>query len=152
MRRYALAVVAMLIACNPPSRAGGPQARLAPDTDGPIRLHPENPHSFRFRGQPPSLIGSTEHSGAVLNGAFDAIPYLDESQRQGFNSPGKLGGQTWGDHLFQARQPIQDPTRCIGRQRAMSSWHASPGLVAWVLSKPKVTGGWTLRPFRRYCH
>jgi hypothetical protein len=76
-----------------------------------------------------SLIGCSEHSSAVLNGAFDAIPYLDEPQRQGFNSPGTLGGQPWGDHLFQARQPIQDPTRCIGRQRAMSSWHASPGLL-----------------------
>ena len=96
MRRYALAVVAMLIACNPPSRAGGQKARLPPAADGPIRLHPENPHSFRFRGQPTSLIGSSEHYGAVLKGAFDAIPYLDESQRQGFNSPGKLGGQPWG--------------------------------------------------------
>ena len=96
MRRYALAVVAMPIACNPPSRAGGQPARLPPDADGPIRLHPENPHSFRFRGQPTSLIGSSEHYGAVLNGAFDAIPDLDEPQRQGFNSPGKLGGQPWG--------------------------------------------------------
>jgi hypothetical protein len=96
MRRYALAVVAMLIACNPRSRAGGQPARLPPDADGPIRLHPEHPHSFRFRGQPTSLIGCSEHSGAVLNGAFDAIPDLDEPQRQGFNSPGKLGGPPWG--------------------------------------------------------
>jgi hypothetical protein len=100
MRRYALAVVAMLIACNPPSRAGGQQARLPPDTDGPIRLDPENPPSFRFQGQPTSLIGSSEHYGAVLNGAFDAILYLDESHRQGFNLPGKLDGQPWGDHLL----------------------------------------------------
>jgi hypothetical protein len=93
MRRYALAVVAMRIACNPPSRAGGQPARLPPDADGPIRRHPENPHFFRFRGQPTSLIGSSEDYGAVLKGAFDAIPSLDESQRQGFNLPGKLGGQ-----------------------------------------------------------
>ena len=92
MRRYALAVVAMLIACNPRSRAGGQPARLPPNADGPIRLHPENPHSFRFRGQPTSLIGSSAYYGAVLNSAFDAIPYLAESQRQGCNSAGKLGG------------------------------------------------------------
>ena len=37
---------------------------------------------------------------------------------------------------------IQDPARLIGRERALSSWHASRGLlVASVLSKPKVTGG-----------
>ena len=44
MRRYALAVVAMLIASNPPSRAGGQPARRPPvcgivgRESGPIRL------------------------------------------------------------------------------------------------------------------
>ena len=90
MRRYALAVVAMLIACNPPSRAGGQQARQPPDADGSIRLLPENPHSFRFRGQPTSLIGSSEHYGAVLKGAFDAIPDLDEPQRRASTRPESL--------------------------------------------------------------
>ena len=56
------------------------------------------------------------------------------------------------DNLFEARQSIQDPARLIGRERALSSWHASRGLlVASVLSKPKVTGGCDLRPFERYC-
>lgn len=56
----------------------------APD-GGPIRLHPDNPHYFVFRGRPTVLITSTEHYGAVLNGDIDAIPYLDELHHRGFN-------------------------------------------------------------------
>src|SRR5271157_1727601 len=55
------------------------------------------------------------------------------------------------DNLFQSRQSIQDPARLIGRQRALSLWHASHGLLAtWVLSKPKIAGGCDLRLFQRY--
>jgi hypothetical protein len=42
------------------------------------------------------------------------------------------------DNLFQSRQSIQDPARLIGRQRALSFWHASHSLLAaWVLNKPR---------------
>jgi hypothetical protein len=51
----------------------------------PIRLHPDNPHYFLFRGKPAILIGSTEHYGAVLNLDFDYKPYLDELQSKGLN-------------------------------------------------------------------
>ena len=49
-----------------------------------------------------------------------------------------------GNNLFQSCQSVQDPARLIGRQRALSLWHASLGLlVAWVLSKnlskPKIS-------------
>ena len=55
------------------------------------------------------------------------------------------------DNLFQSRQAVQDPARLIGRQRALSLWHASHGLrAAWVLGKPKVAGGHDLRLFQRY--
>src|SRR5450432_527100 len=43
----------------------------------PLRLHPENPHYFLFAGQPTVLITSGEHYGAVLNGDFDYMRYLD---------------------------------------------------------------------------
>ena len=33
----------------------------------PIRLHPDNPHYFQYRGKPVILITSAEHYGAVLN-------------------------------------------------------------------------------------
>ncbi len=42
----------------------------------PIRLHPDNPHYFLFRGKPTVLITSAEHYGAVLNLDFDYKKYL----------------------------------------------------------------------------
>ena len=55
------------------------------------------------------------------------------------------------DHLFESRQSIQNPARVVGRQRAMSLWHASHSLLgALLVGKPKVTGGCDLRLFQRY--
>ncbi len=56
-----------------------------PTAGEPISLHPDNPHYLLFRGKPTVLITSTEHYGAVLNGDFDAIPYLDELHARGLN-------------------------------------------------------------------
>lgn len=51
----------------------------------PLRLHPDNPHYFLFRGQPTVLITSAEHYGSVLNLDFDYVKYLDTLQREGMN-------------------------------------------------------------------
>lgn len=51
----------------------------------PLRLHPDNPHYFLFRGQPTVLITSGEHYGAVMNLDFDYVKYLDTLQREGMN-------------------------------------------------------------------
>jgi hypothetical protein len=51
----------------------------------PIRLHPENPHYFLFRGQPAVLVTSGEHYGAVLNADFDYLTYLNTLQAKGLN-------------------------------------------------------------------
>jgi hypothetical protein len=51
----------------------------------PLALHPDNPHYFLFRGKPAVLIGSTEHYGAVLNGDFDYVRYLDVLAKDGLN-------------------------------------------------------------------
>ncbi len=51
----------------------------------PLRLHPENPHYFLFRGKPTILITSAEHYGPVLNLDFNYLPYLDELAKHGFN-------------------------------------------------------------------
>jgi hypothetical protein len=56
-----------------------------PSLGEPISLHPDNPHYFLFRGKPTVLITSTEHYGVVLNGDFEAIPYLDELHARGLN-------------------------------------------------------------------
>jgi hypothetical protein len=51
----------------------------------PIRLHPDNPHYFEFRGKPTVLITSAEHYGGVLNGAFDYVKYLDTLAKDNLN-------------------------------------------------------------------
>lgn len=52
---------------------------------GPLRLLPENPRYFEFRGKPCVMITSGEHYGAVLNLDFDFVPYLDELKARGLN-------------------------------------------------------------------
>src|SRR3990172_6939603 len=45
----------------------------------PIRIHPENPKYFLFRGKPLVLITATEHYGSVINRAFDFEKYLEDA-------------------------------------------------------------------------
>ncbi len=51
----------------------------------PLRLHPENPHYFLFRGRPTVLVTSGEHYGAVINLDFDYKNYLAELARHHLN-------------------------------------------------------------------
>jgi hypothetical protein len=51
----------------------------------PIKLHPENPHYFLWRGKPTILITSGEHYGGVLNQDFDYVKYLKTLESLGFN-------------------------------------------------------------------
>src|SRR5258708_27958288 len=51
----------------------------------PIQPHPANPHYFLYKGKPTILITSAEHYGAVINKAFDYLPYLDALQKHGLN-------------------------------------------------------------------
>ncbi len=51
----------------------------------PIRLHPDNPHYFLWRGKPTILITSGEHYGGVLNRAFDYKKYFKTLESLGFN-------------------------------------------------------------------
>lgn len=51
----------------------------------PIRAHPDNPHYYLFRGRPTVLVTSAEHYGAVINRAFDYVPYLDALKAYGLN-------------------------------------------------------------------
>ena len=53
--------------------------------DGPIRLHPVNPHYFLYKGKPLALITSAEHYGAVLNLDFDYKTYLEALETDGMN-------------------------------------------------------------------
>ncbi|NND08992.1 MAG: hypothetical protein HKN87_21680 [Saprospiraceae bacterium] len=55
------------------------------DTIGPLCLHPDNPHYFLYKGKAMALITSAEHYGAVINGAFDYITYLQTLKAAGMN-------------------------------------------------------------------
>lgn len=58
----------------------------------PLRLHPENPHYFLFRGRPTVLVTSGEHYGAVINLDFDYKTYLAELQRHHLNHTRTFAG------------------------------------------------------------
>jgi hypothetical protein len=58
----------------------------------PIRLHPDNPHYFLFRGNPTVLVTSAEHYGIILNSELDYKTYLDKLQQYGFNQTRVFSG------------------------------------------------------------
>jgi len=70
-----IALLALLVLCS-----------AVRATAEPLRLHPENPHYFLFRGRPAVLITSGEHYGAVLNADFDYTKYLDALAADGLNN------------------------------------------------------------------
>jgi hypothetical protein len=59
-------------------------AGLAP-LPSTLRLHPDNPRYFQFRGRPTVVITSGEHYGAVLNLDFDYRRYFDTLKADGLN-------------------------------------------------------------------
>ena len=67
-------------------------AVLLPAAAQPIRLHPDNPHYFLFRGRAVALVTSAQHCGAVLNGAFDYQRYLAALAADGMNYTRLFGG------------------------------------------------------------
>src|SRR2546426_185871 len=58
---------------------------VTPGRAEPIRVHPDNPHYYSFRGKPTVLVTSAEHYGAVINRAFDYNAYLDALKSYGLN-------------------------------------------------------------------
>lgn len=62
----------------------GVSAADAPNASA-LRLHPDNPHYFLFRGKPTILLTSGEHYGAVLNADFNFRQYLFTLANDGLN-------------------------------------------------------------------
>lgn len=85
----------------------------------PIKLHPENPHYFLFRGKPTILITSGEHYGAVLNADFDYIRYLDELHSKSLNLT-----RTFSGSYFELPESfgIPDNTLAPARGRFICPW------------------------------
>lgn len=65
---------------------------LSVTTAEPLRLHPQNPHYFLYRGKAVALITSGEHYGAVLNADFDFNRYLATLEASGLNYTRLFGG------------------------------------------------------------
>ena len=49
----------------------------------PVRIHPDNPKLFEFRGKPLVLVTATEHYGAVMNRPFRFERYLPDAAEKG---------------------------------------------------------------------
>ena len=100
----------------------------------PIRLEPDNPHYFLFRGRPTVLITSGEHYGAVLNRAFDFRKYLDTLAADNLNLtrtftglyrevPGESFGIT-GNTLAPEEPDFVQPFLRLGPQKYdLSHWN-----------------------------
>jgi hypothetical protein len=70
----------------------GAQGVIAQERREPLKLHPDNPHYFLFRGKPTIIVTSAEHYGAVLNREFSYVKYLDELAAHGLNNTRVFSG------------------------------------------------------------
>ncbi|MFC2090218.1 hypothetical protein ACFLT1_05530 [Bacteroidota bacterium] len=70
-----------IFSCSSANKSDG----IILDPDGPISLHPENPHYFQYKGKTLALVTSAEHYGAVLNLDFDYRKYLETLAADGMN-------------------------------------------------------------------
>jgi hypothetical protein len=105
----------------------------------PIRLHPENPHYFLFKGKPTVIISSSEHYGAVLNPAFDYLHYLNTMQNEGMNYTRLFAGSYFekegsfgielntlspapGKALLPWKRSIEPGAKCGGNKFDLNQW------------------------------
>ena len=87
-----------------------------------LRLHPDNPRYFLFRGKPTVVITSGEHYGAVLNLDFDYRRYFDTLKADGLNGTRIFSGtyvETGGN--FDIAANTLDPAK----GRFISPWARS---------------------------
>jgi hypothetical protein len=73
--------VVLAAGCGPAGR----QTENNADGEGPIRLHPQNPHYFLYKGKTLAIVSSAEHYGAVINLDFDYRRYLETLAAEGMN-------------------------------------------------------------------
>jgi len=107
--------------------------------DGPIQLHPENPHYFLYKGKALALVTSAEHYGAVLNLGFDYLKYLETLSEAGMNYTRiftgtyfEIAGESFGiqnNTLAPAKDNIITPWSIIESDRSgkirydLSAWN-----------------------------
>jgi hypothetical protein len=97
----------------------------------PIRLHPENPHYFLYRGKAVALVSSAEHYGAVINGEFDYHKYLAAMSAAGMNYTRLFGGSY-----------VEAPGRSFGIRRNDLAPDVGKFVAPWTRSsEPGYAGG-----------
>ncbi|MEZ5354566.1 MAG: hypothetical protein R2762_18190 [Bryobacteraceae bacterium] len=104
----------------------------------PIGLHPDNPHYFSFRGKPTVLITSAEHYGAVLNGDFDFVRYLDTLKAAGLNLTRTFAGVYYevpGDFGIARNTLAPKPSRFVGPYARSTAKGALDGLNKFNLDR-----------------
>jgi len=88
-----------------------------------LKLHPDNPHYFLFRGQPTILITSGEHYGAVLNLDFDYVKYLDTLAKDQLNLTRMFTGGAYVEPAGAFN--IARNTLAPARERFLAPWARS---------------------------
>ena len=97
----------------------------------PIRLHPENPHYFLYRGKAVALVSSAEHYGAVINGDFDYHKYLAALNAAGMNYTRLFGGSY-----------VEAPGKSFGIRRNDLAPEPGKFIAPWARSsEPGYAGG-----------
>jgi len=105
-----------------------------PDGKIPLRLHPQNPHYFEFRGELTPLITSGEHYGAVLNLDFDYKAYLKALEEHGFNLTRVFSGvyhEDPGEFNIEHNTLAPEPGRLICPWKKVESDPARYDLETW---------------------
>ncbi len=82
----------------------------------PIRIHPQNPRIFEFRGQPRVLLTATEHYGAVMNRPFRCERYLADAAERGMTLT----------RLFMLFRELQGPTNPYSTCKPESPDYVAP--------------------------
>jgi len=88
--------------------------------NGPIQLHPENPHYFLFKGKTLALVSSAEHYGAVLNLDFDYRTYLESLSADGMNYTRMFAGTYF--EIEGVSFGIENNTLAPARDRVITPW------------------------------
>lgn len=123
-------------------------AAVAAEPANTLRLHPENPHYFLWRGKPTVLITSGEHYGAVLNVDFDYSRYLETLAKYGFNLTRTFCGASYLEP--EGAFKIKGNTLAPPAGRYLAPWGRSAEPGAWDGGNKWDLTKWNEDYFRRF--
>jgi len=104
----------------------------------PVRPHAGNPRYYEFRGKPVILLTSGEHYGAVLNGEFNFIKYLDTLRADGLNLTRVFSGvyrETPGDFGIPHNTLAPRPAHFVSPYARVTAPAARDGIGRFDLRK-----------------